>query len=246
MTEKISGLSADEQGIYRLRAFVDDGMTEHGFTTRSHGDMRDPVRLGALIERVNSTHAGLVVAQQVHGAHVVLVDQNDRDTIIPAADGLVTASSGVTLAVKGADCVPVLFYDRERTVVGVLHAGWRGIVAGVVAEGVALIGSMGISPEDLRVGLGPAIGPCCYQVVADVSDQLAGIAPGCIIHRDEGTFADLLCLVRHQFIDLGVPERSICQADSCTSCSPDLWHSYRRDKPNFGLHAGFITLHAGL
>ena len=118
-------------------------------------------------------------------------------------DALVTDQPGVTVAVRTADCAPVLVYDRHRGAVAAIHAGWRGAVAGIVPKTIQMMVSrFSIAESDLRVSIGPSAGPCCYEVDEAV---LAPLRSGCsewpsVLRDDRGTKAklDLKALVRRQ------------------------------------------------
>ena len=108
---------------------------------------------------------------QRHGARVMEADAGEDGA---PADGIVTRASGIVCAVLAADCVPVLLCDRDATMVAALHAGWRGIVAGIVEAGVR---AAGVSPSRLLAWLGPAIGPERYEVGPDVRDAILASDP---------------------------------------------------------------------
>ncbi|MEX1020438.1 MAG: polyphenol oxidase family protein, partial [Litorilinea sp.] len=111
----------------------------------------------------------LVRCQQVHGTDVQCVDGEHAGVVPVAADALITATPGVPLALVFADCTPILLYDTARHALGVCHAGWRGTVAGAaVATLRAMQRVYATRPADVRVGIGPSIGPASYEVGAEV------------------------------------------------------------------------------
>jgi len=134
---------------------------------------------------VGSTLDDLVVANQVHGAEVVVVDGSHRGAgargtslAVADADALVTATPGVLLGVLLADCVPVVLWDPQRVVVAVAHAGWRGTVAHVAAATVrTMVDRFGCDPAALRAGIGPSIGPVSYEVGDDVATAACAAYP---------------------------------------------------------------------
>ena len=126
--------------------------------------------------RIGVDPAGLVLARQVHGVHVERITAAERGRgalaaiALPEADALATDAPGVALLVVAADCVPVVLVDPVRRVAAVAHAGWRGMIAGVVQATVASLGAWyGCRPADLLAGVGPSIGPCCYAVGPEVA-----------------------------------------------------------------------------
>jgi len=111
----------------------------------------------------------LVSPRQVHSAEVRRVGAGDRGRFIPGCDALITDEPGVPLLLRFADCVPIFLYDPRRKAIGLAHAGWRGTVAGMAQAIVrAMAEAFGSRPGDLVAALGPAIGPCCYEVGPEV------------------------------------------------------------------------------
>jgi YfiH family protein len=169
---------------------------------------------------------------QVHGRDVVELDERvlaGARATPPRADAAVTRIPGVVLSVRTADCLPVLFADREGSVVAVAHAGWRGLAAGVLETTIA---SMRVPAADLRVWLGPAIGPRAFEVGSDVYATYCDDDPGaaiCFSPLREGKWlADLAGLARRRLAASGVPDVSV--DGSCTHTDSERFFSYRRDK----------------
>ena len=105
---------------------------------------------------------------QVHGNHVLVADGHERG-MIGKADGIITNQPGAPLVQRYADCTPILLYDPVRHACGIAHAGWQGTVARCAESTVrAMQMAFGCDPADLLAGIGPAIGPCCYEIGAEV------------------------------------------------------------------------------
>jgi hypothetical protein len=160
-------------------------------------------------------------ARQVHGSRVVVVDASTTD--VGEADGLVTADPGVAVAVRTADCAPVLLIGDEA--VGAIHAGWRGLLAGVVESGVAAM--RGLGATSMTAVLGPAIGPECYEFSPTDLDAVAAVyGDGVRGVTSAGAPAlDVLAGVRVALERAGVSE--ITDLGGCTACDPDRWYSHR-------------------
>lgn len=178
----------------------------------------------------------VVSVKQVHGTDVLVVDRqyDSRTTDSGGWDAMVTDQPGVLLTVRTADCVPVLVYDPHRRVIGAVHAGWRGAVAGIVPKTVELLRERFESRSDsLLVGIGPAIGSCCYEVDEPVLRPLReGFADWRSVVTMHGTGRgrlDLRALVREQAVLAGIRPDHISSERLCTACRPDLFFSYRRD-----------------
>jgi YfiH family protein len=164
---------------------------------------------------------------QVHGAACVDVDR--MQDALPPADAAVTRMPNVAIAVRTADCLPVLFGDSAGTVVGVAHAGWRGLAAGVLESTVA---ALAVAPADLAAWIGPAIGAGKFEVGRDVFDTYCASDPSCAVHfrplREDKWLADLAGLARQRLARAGVTR--IDGGRWCTHTDVERFHSYRREK----------------
>ncbi len=185
--------------------------------------------------------AGRTVAgTQVHGIDIRRVgaaDANgrflDAATAWPAGDGLCTDEPGVPLAVFGADCLPILLWRRDRPAVAAVHAGWRGLVGGIIDGALALLGPA----ASIGAAIGPGIGPCCYPVSGDVRDDFARCFGGGVV---TGAAVDLAAAARASLIRGGVAPSAVWTLETCTCCDRQLWFSFRRDGTPTGRQAGLI------
>jgi YfiH family protein len=190
-------------------------------------------------------------ASQVHGRRVVRVRAEDDPAATAAAEADVLCSDapGIAVAVFTADCVPLLISDPTTGAFAAVHAGWRGVVAGVAQAAVrALETEFGSRPADLRAAMGPAIGPCCFQVgpevVAAFTEKfVAAEVRGIIVPTPFGKAQiDLKRAVEIALEQSGLSAGAIDAGDECTKC--DQWerfYSYRRDGARTGQHLAFIT-----
>ena len=181
----------------------------------------------------------LFLCTQVHGAEVVRVEKESRPEEIAAvrADALITDVPGTALGVFTADCVPLLLADPVSGACASVHAGWRGVVAGVVtAAAREMAASYGSRPADLRVALGPAIGRCCFEVGPEVVAVFETLVPegarAEVIVEEAGRKPriDLRRLLRRQLEIAGIPAAQVDEGSECTRCDPTLrFFSFRRD-----------------
>lgn len=190
------------------------GFAGAAFGTAEDGDGR----LDAVIRRRIAEELGIpddwAYAKQVHGNVVLEVETAGHQG---EGDALFTRLAGLPLTISTADCVPIVIEGRD--VASVVHAGWRGLAAGVVTGAVQRLGDEGRHPE--RAAIGPAIGPCCYEVGEEVAEQLSG-------HVTKTTWGTLsVDLPRAAAEQLG--DVTIWSSGRCTHTSDDL-HSYRRDR----------------
>lgn len=232
-----------------------------GFTDR-HGGVasvpRDSLTIGpapgvsstAVVENARRAIASLnarlrvedvAMVQQVHGDDVVFVDQPAGPTRWSArADGLWTTRPGVVLAVRVADCVPVLLAGPGG--VAAVHAGWRGVAAGIVPKAVRILADgLGVRPAAIAAAVGPCIGQDAFEVGPEVVEGLRARVPGVARFvkpgRADRQHVDLRGCVHAQLLEAGV----VRQGD-VPACTTDArWFSYRGDGPDTGRQAGWIT-----
>jgi YfiH family protein len=187
----------------------------------------------------------IATAHQVHGSQVALIGPDDRGRVIPATDALVTDSPGVALMLRFADCLPILFYDSVRRAIGLAHAGWKGTIGRIAAKTAsAMTEAYGSRPGDIVAGLGPCIGPCCYQIGSDVIELVKASFNhwrGLLRLQEDGSFHfDLWEANRRQLIELGVGKIAVIQL--CTACRTDEFFSHRAE----GGHTGRFAVILGM
>jgi polyphenol oxidase len=163
--------------VITVPAFVDAGtQVRHFFGTRRHA-MGLGLEMGIPRRGIpgSASSSWTLSVKQVHGTEALVVDRvlAQTDRFVGGWDALVTDQPGITVAVRTADCVPILMHDPQRRVVAAVHAGWRGAVAGIVPKTLALLRSrFGSRLEHVRISIGPSAGVCCYEVDEPVLDRL--------------------------------------------------------------------------
>ncbi|HEX3247454.1 MAG TPA: peptidoglycan editing factor PgeF [Chloroflexota bacterium] len=196
-------------------------------------------------EAFNVSPSSLLTTKQVHGAAVIEVT-DDLWSIddSPRADALITDRPGPLLLQRFADCVPIFFAESQGRAVGLAHAGWRGTLLNVAAATVAALeASYRTKPSDLVVGIGPSIGPCCFEVGTNVADQFHG-SPNVIINRQPRPHVDLWEANRLALMRVGVVPEAIEVARICTHCQKDDYFSHRALGYPAGRFGGVIGLTA--
>jgi YfiH family protein len=232
------------------------GISEGNFVSLNfspkEGDSKDNVRSNwkILAEAFNLEMAQFFVVNQVHGKEILTIDRPLADIIVPEPpqfDAIITDQPGVAIGIKTADCVPIFFVDKVKRIIGVAHAGWRGTALSIAAKLVdTLITGFGCRTDDLIAAIGPAIGPCCYQVDEPVFNAMRG-------HKGRETFVssaqakgkwmlDLPLANKMQIIGRGILDRNIYTAGCCTSCNRDMFYSHRGEGENTGRQLNFIML----
>jgi polyphenol oxidase len=205
----------DSRGVYRVPELDALEWLTHGFGTR----LSDPP-------------AHLATLKQIHSATCVFA--GGRAGQLGEGDALLDNAPGSVLAIKTADCVPILLVDERLRAVAAVHAGWRGTVAGIAARAVVeMTERFGTSSADLHAALGPAIGRCCYEVGPEVAQHFGERGRAHI---------DLVNANHQQLLAAGISPARIYAAGICTKCAAEQFHSYRRDREAAGRMYSFAGL----
>lgn len=206
----------------------------------------------ALSRQLNFDLQTLISANQIHGSNIITINSKQKtgEASLPGPtfdgfDAIVTDRQDITLIVRVADCVPVILFDPAKKILAVVHAGWKGTKAGISAKAVQEMNNgFGSIASEIIAGIGPSIGPCCFDVRKDVSDlffnQISN-AELFIKKAKNRFFIDLREANRLQLIEQGCRAENIEVSDLCTSCNSHLFFSHRREKGKtgrFGLLAG--------
>jgi hypothetical protein len=208
-----------------------------------------------LAARMEIPLSGLTVAQQIHSGNVTVVTRRlkgkgckGHHDAIKETDAMVTDVTQACLVVLVADCVPILFFDPSKKVIGAAHAGWKGTLQSIASKTVRVLEeAFGSSPSDMMVGMGPSIGPCCYRVGVEVASRADDRFPdqqGYMVRRSEdgSGHLDLWEANLGQLLSAGIKKDHVEMARRCTCHNPDLFFSYRHQKGNTGRFAAGIML----
>jgi YfiH family protein len=189
-------------------------------------------------------------AWQVHGKNVIVARQGDPpESPPPKGDGLITSDPNVPLVMRFADCAPILFYDPVQRVIGMAHAGWRGTVEGVAPATVkAMQRTFDSNPENILCGIGPAIGPCCYEVGPEVIAEVRNAFShpnGLIVPSVNGgrSHFDLWAANERALQEVGI--RHIEVAGLCTACQNYEFFSHRAEAGRTGRFGAMIVMQNG-
>jgi hypothetical protein len=254
-----------ENGItfYEFETLSMDMQVAHAVFTRQGGQSQPPfdsLNVGHLLgddpDSVQANHElifhalaispqRVVTARQVHGAHVANVGSAEAGTVVPSTDGLVTAETGLYLMLRFADCLPVMLYDPARHTMALVHVGWRGLLAGVIHNTIRLMErELSTEPPNVLAGLGPAIGPCCYEVGPDVVRAIQRVFGSqyrlVLVSRDARVHFDLPTAARLQLQSEGVLH--IESSGLCSSCHTDEFFSHRAENGRTGRFAVLLGL----
>lgn len=176
----------------------------------------------------------LVFMKQVHGNEVAIIQNGDEN---PTCDALVCNQKDIGLAVMAADCIPILFQDLDKRVVGVAHAGRVGTALHVGQKTVEkMVEAFGSKIENIHISMGPCIQHCCYEVGSEATKGLEK----CLHVKNGKYFLDLPSFNKEDFLQLGILEENIQISPICTCCDK-AYFSYRREGKT-GRFCGVVTL----
>lgn len=238
-----SGLPLLTFGLFPDRGFVHAVSTRHGgvspppydslnlsLAVRDEpGNVRGNRR--RLAEAIGGDVDRLVGCRQVHGDNVLIVDdQFSPSAPLVGADIQMTDRPGWLLSLRFADCTPILMVHPGRRAVAAVHAGWRGTAKGAVGTAIkALQERYAADPAGLLVGIGPAIGPCCYEVGEEVAQHFAAAPSALARNGSARPHLDLWALNRQAACRAGVPPEQIEVAELCTRCESERFFSHRAE-----------------
>lgn len=191
----------------------------------------------------------IVIPEQIHSVNIAVFDPSKEQThpieILEDTDAILTSSAHVALIVRTADCVPVIFIDKEKNILGISHQGWRGTLKKLVSLVIKKMKDLGSKPEDIRVSIGPSINECCYRIDEDrryeFLSEFNGYSNKVLLARRGQTYLNLPLLNYLLLVEEGVRKEAIDYFPFCTSCDEERFFSYRRDhKKNYGNMLHFI------
>jgi YfiH family protein len=210
----------DARNVYRASQLDAFAWLLHGFGSRDAD--------------IPGLFANLATVKQIHSS--ICVPAEGRCGVLAQGDALIEDRPGSVVAIKTADCVPILLVDERLHAVAAVHAGWRGTVARVAPLAIeAMRQRFGSEPRDLHAAIGPAIGKCCYEVGPEVAAEFG----------EQGrVHLDLSAVNRGQLVEAGVTPERIYASNLCTRCLAGEFHSFRRDREMAGRLYSFAGIAA--
>lgn len=182
-------------------------------------------------------------SRQKHGSKAIwctgLADKQHAE-----ADILLTDQAGTALAVRTADCLPILLADPKNGIAAAVHAGWRGTALQLAITAIRQMQSRGAKAKNIIASLGPCIGPCCFTIDAVTANKLSTSVTGAeqYINRDRGITANLREINALQLMSCGLTANHIEHINACTACDNKHFFSYRRDGKQTGRHLAVVAL----
>ncbi|MDM8529046.1 peptidoglycan editing factor PgeF [Anaerolineales bacterium HSG24] len=250
--------------LYRIKTFDIYPTLTHAIFTRLGGFSKPPFRslnmsyavgdadiaveqnFELACQAVQITTSQTVSCHLVHRPDVLTIDYTNRQRMMGYADGLVTNKPNVYLAMRFADCTPLIFFDPIQKIIGLSHAGWRGTMQNIAGETVQAMRQLGAVSENIIVVIGPSIGPCCYEVGAEVldaarqtfrkHDRLFDYCHG----KNQRPYFDMWQANQQLLSEVGV--RKIIYTNQCTACNTDMFFSHRAENGRTGRFGVIIGL----
>ena len=260
---------AENKGVTMLKSglFEAEPLLRHCFSTRlggvsegalsslnlgfNRGDERENVLTNyrRLCDAAGLYYPRLTRTAQEHGINVTKITEQNVGTgfILPPfcnTDALITNLPDTPVLCQTADCVPILLYDRRKHAVAAIHAGWRGMIDGVIEETVCAMGiEYQSDPDDMIAAIGACIGPCCFEVDEDVAEKFVSEFGALSVIRGNGKpHVDLFRCARDALTGCGISERRIDCSCECTKCNPSFYYSHRYSGYERGSLASIIAV----
>lgn len=189
-----------------------------------------------------------IVAHQTHSDHIKIIEKKmtlgwkSNSDAVEDCDALITDVADVVLTILTADCVPILLYDPSKEVVAAVHAGWKGTQKQIVEKTVEkMVEKFSCDVADIRAGIAPSIGQCCYEVGEDVAKYFYDNPKVCK-EKNSKYMLDLPAINKKQLLKSGIKEKHIEMSHICTSCHVENYFSYRKEKGCTGRFMSMISL----
>jgi len=219
------------------------GGVQASISTKEQGDLsfKWGSEAGAVIEnrrqwfsRLNLDLNKLIAVDQPHGNNVTKVSEAQcgrgvyQKDWLEGVDALITSDTGIILGIETADCLPIFLKDSKKNVIGLAHAGWRGVVANIASNFVEVALAAGARIDNIEIAIGPHIQKCCFVVKEEIIKEFKG--SGVINNVGDQCHVDLQLIVRNQLMEVGIKSENISVNSECTCCLKNKYYSYRRDK----------------
>jgi YfiH family protein len=253
---KVYPITINKVLLYRVHAFDVFHELNYAIFTRQGGVSKAPyhsLNLGSTVgdeaQAVEANYAQAcrvlninrhqtVSCYQVHSADILTINQKNHQPVMGQADGLITADSNIYLSLRFADCTPLLFFDPVRRAIGLTHAGWRGTIQNAAGATIrAMVNELGCEAQHIIAVIGPAIGPCCYEVGGEVIKAVTEhfTNPTDLLHDNGKTghaYFDMWEANRRQLAAGGV--KQVIVSSLCTACRTDHFFSHRAEQGKTG------------
>jgi len=249
-----------EDSIYKFSSFPLTVI--QGISTRYYGLIKDSTgfykdNLNKFADALGIESESIIFPYQKHTGNVLVVQPHPSPPLTPiksglrgegidGVDGFITKERGLLLGIVTADCLPILFYDPKKKIVGIVHAGYRGLLNRILENMIIKFANLGSDIKDILVGIGPGIGVCCYSIPPERVARFFELYPECkdvYQKKKDKFFLDLISIAEYILMTKGIIQAKIEKASICTKDNIDKFYSYRGDSTEtFGQFASVIGL----
>jgi polyphenol oxidase len=182
------------------------------------------------LNKLGLSEKNVIGVNSIHGDNIVIVTKEDRGNFIDNTDGLITNDKNVYLSITVADCLPIVIFDPQKEIIGLIHCGWKGLEKNITVKAIKKMEvNFGVNPKELLAGIGPGIGVCHFEVKKDFPSKFKSY-PETIIKKDGKSYIDLKLIAKRQLEEAGIKPESIDVSPVCTYCHAGKYFSYRKDK----------------
>lgn len=228
-------------------SLINDDFYFGGFSTRTLGDGRNINVIFDFFQKNNFQFKKIVILEQIHSTNTAFF-HSIADMILERimdTDGVITKDKDTVLVIRNADCLSLIFVEKEAGIIGISHQGWRGSVKRLAQKMVDKMVEFGAKEEKIIVAFGPAIGSCCYNIDEDryyqFKEEFDGYSDKIFSYREGKIFLNLILLNYLQLIKKGIEKKNIDFFPFCTRCDKKRFFSFRRDrKGDYGEMFNFI------
>jgi len=233
-----------DKGIYNFRIFSDKLIC--GVSTKRIGPIKDNTgfnrkNLQRFADLLGINSSKLFFVKQIHGSDIYFV-KDFTSNFLKVGDGLITNKKDIFLAILTADCMAVCFEDPVKSLVGIIHVGYKGLLNGIIGKTVSEFKKSGSDINDIKIAVGPSIGVCCYDIDNKRMEEFkAKLKKQAVFEEKQNKcFLDLKTTAVNILLSLGLKRSNIEVSPVCTKDSEKVFYSYRRDKD--GLQRRFATV----
>ena len=216
----------EKNGVYRFHCF------SRGVTAVFSGRRYTLAAAADFLKAAGLSSRTLLLVRQIHSPDVCYVSSREKPSMETEADGLLTTEPPFALGIKTADCLPVFLEDPVHHAIGLVHAGWRGLHAGILGNALRRMQArFGTRPQDLTAAIGPAIRSCCYEVGPEFQGYFPEhFKPGKRSGEGPGGMLDLAGAAFAELQKAGISKEKSMDSGLCTACHNGLFYSYRKEK----------------
>jgi hypothetical protein len=229
--------------------YINDDNFLSGFGTRDFANAKYLSEANSAFLKMGLNQRKIVSLGQIHSVNVADYYSTDEDRLIKIddTDGVVTADKNIALIIRTADCVPIIFCDKDKGIIGISHQGWRGSLKRLPQKMISKMIEKGAQKETIKVIIGPAIGSCCYDINDDryysFLEEFNGYSEKIFYTRKAKKHVSLSLLNYLLLIESGIDKKNIDFFPFCTSCDKKRFFSYRRDdKRDYGEMLSFVIM----